>query len=77
MTNTNTSPTVRERRERLGLTQRQVARESDVSITMLQNIEAGLIPKHGETLGRVLTALELAEARAIPTMLGGGGRTWA
>jgi len=57
----NLSNSLRERREKLGLTRMDLARLAGCSLTYAQILEAGLTPKYGHVLPRVervLTALE-------------------
>jgi predicted transcriptional regulator len=53
---------VRVRREQLGLTRAQLAARAGCSLTYLQNIEAGVIPKLSLVMPRVEAVLDGLEA---------------
>lgn len=50
---------MRERREELRLTRAALAVEAGCSLTHLENIEAGLVPRRGHVLDRVFAVLAL------------------
>ncbi len=56
---------LREVRERLGLTQEQVAERSGVHATEVSRIEAGKRDPQVSTLERLATALEVAPGRLL------------
>ncbi len=55
------SEDLRERRQALGLTRIDLALTADVSITHIATLEAGLVPRRSQALGRVVAALDAAE----------------
>lgn len=48
---------LRRLRETAGLTQRELARQADCSLSWIANAEGGYVPRKSETLERVLRAL--------------------
>lgn len=65
MTTTNERLTpdveVRSRRLALGLTVAQLAKQTGCSMSSINNIEAGYVPRYGHVLSRILHALDVAE----------------
>jgi len=59
-------PTIRERREALGLTREQLAHEATCSYAMLRVLEGGYRPERSPALDRVLSVLRVHEAASKP-----------
>lgn len=56
-TTTITGAELRQRRKAAGLTQAELARRADCSLSIVGQFEAGAIPKRSTVLARVLSAL--------------------
>lgn len=57
---------IRSRRERLGLTQQELARQAKCSLSLVRMFDGGYAPATSPALKRVLDVLDKAEAVAAP-----------